>query len=600
MLEKVESDRHPLDFYESPSWFVTELLRHVKLSGVIGEPCVGGGAIASLLQVWPHTKLIWTNDIDPEKAADYHLDAIAPESWDLFPECDWICTNPPYGQNAAPIIKNAFKKAHVGVAAFLLTSFLEPCEDRDAFLKEHPPSLVLTLPRYCFRKDKKGSRWATDNATISCFVWDKRATQQRIIVRPKSEIVGFYKNPDRAISFSEAQGIVAAMSTTGVDAASGEIEITTNYEKPMATTTFQFSGTQQIANQIAQVQEQLNQLTTSLKPYQECEQKAEELRLTVAEYGREMTTKGIPQEDILNWAKSLYSSASGVEFINNDSGVIAAQNEVISGLKTELARATVQRDDAIASLAVGIAESEKIGRESVALLQALESKKRELKALLEQQTDTATIDVLRQENASLIAKNQELEVMTDDMDAQLAEQQLMPEVEVLEQQIYELRSERDKLAIKLQFYAASEASPTVKTKANTIPEQIISVLVGQSGLSGNQIIESLRMDSESGRGIYTALNRLLTEGIISRNPDPLDKRRNLYSLSSNKNTQQLTNNTQHDTLASSVSENNTQQNTQHGLNLSYPLTTNNTQHDTLTSSVGGETELVAMPVEVAA
>jgi hypothetical protein len=41
--------RHPLNFYESPSWFTTELLRHVRLSGVIGEPCVGHGAIASLL-----------------------------------------------------------------------------------------------------------------------------------------------------------------------------------------------------------------------------------------------------------------------------------------------------------------------------------------------------------------------------------------------------------------------------------------------------------------------------------------------------------------------------------------------------------------------
>ncbi|WP_242054346.1 hypothetical protein [Nostoc sp. FACHB-888] len=48
--------RHPLNFYESPSWFTTELLRHVPLSGVIGEPCVGMGAIASLLQAWPYTQ----------------------------------------------------------------------------------------------------------------------------------------------------------------------------------------------------------------------------------------------------------------------------------------------------------------------------------------------------------------------------------------------------------------------------------------------------------------------------------------------------------------------------------------------------------------
>ncbi|MBG1263923.1 hypothetical protein [Nostoc commune] len=212
--------RHPLNFYESPSWFITELLRHVPLSGVIGEPCVGHGAfvsdvaggIASLLSVWPYTKQMWTNDIDPHKAADYQMDATLAESWKKFPECDWICTNPPYAEFAAPIIKNAYRKARVGVAAFLLTSFLEPCDDRADFLQQHPPSLVLILPRFCFRKDKRGTRWATDNVTISCFVWDKRATTQRIIVRPKSEIIGFYKNPEQAISQERAEEIVRAIA----------------------------------------------------------------------------------------------------------------------------------------------------------------------------------------------------------------------------------------------------------------------------------------------------------------------------------------------------------------------------------------------------
>ncbi|MBD2731319.1 hypothetical protein H6G96_34680 [Nostoc sp. FACHB-892] len=200
--------KHPLNFYESPSWFTTELLRHVRLSGVIGEPCVGHGAIASLLSVWPYTKQMWTNNIDPHKAADYHLDATLSKSWDSLPECDWICTNPPYSEFAALIIKNAYQKARIGVAAFLLTSFLEPCDDRADFLQQHPPSLVLILPRFCFRKDKKGKRWATDNITISCFVWDKRTTEQRIIIRPANQIVGFYKTPDKAISKESAISIV--------------------------------------------------------------------------------------------------------------------------------------------------------------------------------------------------------------------------------------------------------------------------------------------------------------------------------------------------------------------------------------------------------
>jgi hypothetical protein len=121
---------------------------------------------------------------------------------------------------AAPIIKNAFTKARVGVAAFLLTSFLEPCDDRANFLQQYPPSLVLILPRFSFRKDKHGTRWATDNITISCFVWDKRATGQSIIVRPKSEIIGFYKNPECAIAFEQALGIVGAIANG---------EISTNY-----------------------------------------------------------------------------------------------------------------------------------------------------------------------------------------------------------------------------------------------------------------------------------------------------------------------------------------------------------------------------------
>jgi hypothetical protein len=209
--------RHPLNFYESPSWFTTELLRHVRLSGVIGEPCVGHGAIASLLNVWPHTEHIWTNDIDPNKQAHFHYDATLSESWEKFSDCDWICTNPPYAEFAAPIIKNAYQKARIGVAAFLLTSFLEPCDDRADFLQQHPPSLVLILPRFCFRKDKKGKRWATDNITISCFVWDKRATTQRIIVRPKSQIIGFYKNPEHALTQKQAEKIVQVIASNEVN-----------------------------------------------------------------------------------------------------------------------------------------------------------------------------------------------------------------------------------------------------------------------------------------------------------------------------------------------------------------------------------------------
>ena len=68
------------------------------------------------------------------------------------------------------------------------------------------------MPRFCFRKDKRGTRWATDNVTISCFVWDKRATGQQIIIRPKSAIAGFYKNPEQAKSPEQAFEIIRAIA----------------------------------------------------------------------------------------------------------------------------------------------------------------------------------------------------------------------------------------------------------------------------------------------------------------------------------------------------------------------------------------------------
>jgi hypothetical protein len=66
---------NPFAFYELPSWFTTELLRHLKIFGVVGEPCVGKSAIATILKAWPHTDSIWTNDIDPNQASDFHYDA---------------------------------------------------------------------------------------------------------------------------------------------------------------------------------------------------------------------------------------------------------------------------------------------------------------------------------------------------------------------------------------------------------------------------------------------------------------------------------------------------------------------------------------------
>lgn len=288
--------------------------------------------------------------------------------------------------------------------------------------------------------------------------------------------------------------------------------------KIMTDTAFQFSATQQIAQQIAQLQEQLNQLAATLKPYQECEQKAEELCSQVAEYGHEMTSEGIPQQDILRWGKSLYSAASGAEFVEGDVGVIAAQNEVISKLKSELVIAQKQATQTIKEL----------------------SQQKEI------------TEVLRTENLVITAKNKHLEELTDSLDAQLSEQQLMPITEALKQEIEELKVTNSELRSALEF-EKKPADRVIMERLDdlSISEQIIDILKVTPKLSGNQIIESLGMDKEE-RGIYTHLNRLVGRGVIFCDADPLDGRRKLYSLHLENNTQHdtqhLENNTQHDTF----------------------------------------------------
>jgi phage N-6-adenine-methyltransferase len=270
--------------------------------------------------------------------------------------------------------------------------------------------------------------------------------------------------------------------------------------KDKTMTTFQFSSTSVIAEQIAQLQEQLNHLTASLKPFQECEQKAEDLRLQVAEYSREMADKGIPQIDIFNWAKSLYSTASGSGFVEADNGVIAAQNEAIAQLKSELAtvqkreeKANAHRNEAIMQLGNVVVERD----------EALDK------------IENITADKLQ------IARRLQT---TQDRHAQVLE---------------ELKNLKEQ---------------TATTDENTISEQIIDILKINPSLSGNQIIEALGMDKEE-RGIYTHLNRLVDKGVVSCDADPLDKRRKLYSLHDAPHSE---NNTQHDTQHS---ENNTQHDT---------------------------------------
>lgn len=200
--------RHKLDFYETPPWMCLLIIKYIQLTGTIGEICSGHGAMSSILEMAGYE--VWTNDIDVEKPADFHIDATKPLLWTGLPACDWIVTNPPYGKLAAPIVQNALNHARKGIAMLLPENFQQGCEDRLEFFREHPPTAIYDLPRYCFRRGGDG-KWSTDSKPIKIFVWKKSINHgfTKMYWFAHNEIALFNRNPD---TIPELDRIKAAVS----------------------------------------------------------------------------------------------------------------------------------------------------------------------------------------------------------------------------------------------------------------------------------------------------------------------------------------------------------------------------------------------------
>lgn len=169
-LYDIGDGRLPMDAYYTPEVFTQELVRRIpQIVGVCFEPCAGDGAISHVLEqyVCPEGE-VWTNDFDPKlkDMHDYHMDAVSPEVFELV-NPDWVITNPPYKSDILPeIVKNGLQFAYQGMAMLLRLSFLEPTIERDGWLCENPPDLLIVTPRFSFKRNGK-----TDSVTTAWFVW---------------------------------------------------------------------------------------------------------------------------------------------------------------------------------------------------------------------------------------------------------------------------------------------------------------------------------------------------------------------------------------------------------------------------------------------
>lgn len=164
--------RRDEDFYATPTWQTLALHARRPIldwGGVHLEPCVGDGAIVRAL----NTALPFvTNDVVPrgDLVPDFLLDARQPETWAAFQRAgrlDVVITNPPFDV-AFDIAQHAYDAAEIGLALLLRLSWLEPTEDRGPWLREHPPTRVIVMPRYDYRRNGK-----TDSVTSAWMLWAK-------------------------------------------------------------------------------------------------------------------------------------------------------------------------------------------------------------------------------------------------------------------------------------------------------------------------------------------------------------------------------------------------------------------------------------------
>lgn len=171
--EERPDGRIPLDFYPTDRALTAALLDRQFVNGTVAEPCAGNGDIVSVLETVPEVARVITNDIDPEREADFHGDAGDPAAaiYTAGP-FDWVITNPPFSE-AHKILPLALQFCRVGVAFLLRLNYLEPATKRNArgeWLDRNADRqtglFVFGSPRPSFPPYK-----TNDSVTTAWFVW---------------------------------------------------------------------------------------------------------------------------------------------------------------------------------------------------------------------------------------------------------------------------------------------------------------------------------------------------------------------------------------------------------------------------------------------
>jgi len=229
MQQRIEP-HDSLDFFPTPPWVGRILCHELERLGLkdrvdcgrsvtCWEPAYGAGDLALGLadsftgmlysDIYPHPPRA---GMRAPVIGDFLIDALWQED-DGPTGADWIITNPPF-KVGPQFIQTAIRRAKVGVAMFVRTSFLEGgARLRNLFLP-HPPALILQFSERAplFKGklrdpsqkywDAKADKWRSpSSATSYCWIiWTHGANHLQFDwippCRRKFERAGDYPPPD--------------------------------------------------------------------------------------------------------------------------------------------------------------------------------------------------------------------------------------------------------------------------------------------------------------------------------------------------------------------------------------------------------------------
>ena len=174
----VFAQREPSDGYDdfpTPPWATRALMEYVIgnkwQNNTCLEPACGGGYMSRTLReyfsyVGAYDILNYgDNQVRDFLTYDYRAD-----------QFDWIITNPPF-KHAEAFINRALELAHIGIAIFARTSFVESVGRYNRIFKANPPAFMAFFVE---RVPINQGKMERDNTTATCyswFVWLKRPTK---------------------------------------------------------------------------------------------------------------------------------------------------------------------------------------------------------------------------------------------------------------------------------------------------------------------------------------------------------------------------------------------------------------------------------------